>query len=105
MKTSRKNKLVSAFLVSSALSVIAVVVLTIGGELYKPLKNWLAETFTHHWVGKGILTFVGFYILGLLLQVFGSRSIKIVIGLIYLLSFVALIGALAIIGFYYYEYL
>ncbi|MBL7045916.1 MAG: hypothetical protein ISR99_02715 [Parcubacteria group bacterium] len=103
MKTLRKNKLVSAFLISAVLSVIAVVALTIGGELHKPLKNWLADMFTHHWVGKGVLTFVGFYILGLILQYTGVRGIKSVIKLIYLLSIVALIGALAIIGFYYYE--
>lgn len=38
-----------------AISAVAlVVVVTIIGDLYAPLKNFLKDAHYHHWVGKGI---------------------------------------------------
>jgi hypothetical protein len=39
---------------ASAVAVL-VVLLTIVGEEYAPVKNWLKATFSHHWLGKSYL--------------------------------------------------
>ncbi|MEK7568002.1 MAG: hypothetical protein AAB513_03735 [Patescibacteria group bacterium] len=39
---------------------ILVAVLTIGGELYAPLKDSLKSIFTHHWLGKSALAIIIF---------------------------------------------
>ncbi|HHH12431.1 MAG TPA: hypothetical protein ENJ77_00990 [Candidatus Moranbacteria bacterium] len=39
-------------------SMFLVVVLTLGGEIYAPIKDTLALFFGHHWVGKGVLAAV-----------------------------------------------
>jgi hypothetical protein len=33
-----------------------VMLLTIVGEEWAPLKNWLKVTFSHHWLGKSYLS-------------------------------------------------
>ena len=104
MKTKdKKSQYIRAFAISAGLAIITIAVLTIVGELYKPLKNWLKEIFYHHWVGKGVISFVGFYIVGYVLSLFVSgnkdKEAAILLGLFW----VSLLSALAIFGFYYYE--
>lgn len=102
MRQKRKEHIVGAFAISAILSVIAVVALTVFGELYAPLKDGLKNIFSHHWVGKGVLSFVGFYTVGLLIaQTNMGRGSAI--KLLSLLAWVSLLGAATITGFYFYE--
>lgn len=39
---------------------VTVAVLTIGAELWSPLKDLLKAVFTHHWVGKSVLSILVF---------------------------------------------
>lgn len=45
---------------------IAVAVLTIGGEEWAPLKDALKNTFTHHWLGKSVISAAVFGVVFLL---------------------------------------
>lgn len=104
MKTKdKKSQYIRAFAISAALAIVTIATLTIAGELYKPLKDWLAATFTHHWIGKGVISFVGFYVVGYILSllVSGVRSKEATI--LFGLFWISLLSALAIFGFYYYE--
>jgi hypothetical protein len=40
---------------ATLITIVFIAAITVSAELYPPLKNWLKETFYHHWVGKGIL--------------------------------------------------
>lgn len=102
-KKDKKSQYIYAFAISAGLAIITVAVLTIVGELYKPLKDWLAETFTHHWIGKGVISFIGFYIVGYILSFFVSDNRDKVAGILFGLFWVSLLSALAILGFYFYE--
>ena len=103
MEGDNRNRIVNAFLISAVIAIAAVVALTIVGELYTPLKDSLKAVFSHHWVGKGVLSFAGFYLLGLLLIPLSGRGSREITTLLYVLFWVALLGALSVIGFYYYE--
>lgn len=106
MYIDTKNKIghyVPAFILSAVISVTAIAALTIGGELYLPLKSWLAKTFTHHWVGKSVISFVGFCVLGFLLRIFTRQGRDSVGMLLFLLFWAGCSAALAIFGFFYYE--
>ena len=35
---------------------IFIALATMGADLYAPFKTFLATTFGHHWVGKGVLS-------------------------------------------------
>ena len=50
----------------AALAAVALVtVLTIAGELVPPLKAWMASTFYHHWIAKGVLAIAAFALVAL----------------------------------------
>lgn len=48
-------KIVRATLCAATCTVTFITGITVAADLYAPLKNWLKLTFSHHWVGKGIL--------------------------------------------------
>lgn len=50
-------------LLATLATILFITLLTIAAELNAPLKGWLAATFTHHWVGKGILAMALFALL------------------------------------------
>ena len=95
---------------STAIGAIAVVIfitfITINAELYLPIKDWLKNTFSHHWIGKGILSLAIFMIVGLLVwflpvQQDEERTRKILM----LLNWLLILGSLAIFGFFLWEVL
>ena len=56
----KKMKIVTSAFISAALVAVFVVGITIYGELYTPLKDWLKVNFSHHWVGKSVLSAILF---------------------------------------------
>lgn len=89
-------------------SIITTVALTITGELHAPLKNWLAATFSHHWLGKSIISIAVFFGVAFISYLLGhggkmSEDSKIT-NLLKLLVSITLIATGLLIGFYLYEY-
>ena len=89
---------------AALVTTLAIMVMTIGAELYPPFKAWLAATFGHHWLGKGIISTVIFLAVIVLsypkltkversMGTWSARLLAVVI-------FVTLV----IIGFYTYEF-
>lgn len=52
-----------AALWSAAITIPAIALLTIIAELTPPVKDWLAATFAHHWIGKGIAMVIAYVVL------------------------------------------
>lgn len=48
------------------MAIILITVITITGEYYAPLKDWLKNVFTHHWLGKGALAIIIFILISLI---------------------------------------
>lgn len=89
------------FLWGAILSVLWVAVSTIVGETFHPFKDWLAATFGHHWVGKGIIAAALVLAFLFLAWIRGAREkMPIAVRLIWLLFWTALLGAAAILIFY-----
>jgi uncharacterized membrane protein len=108
---NKKNKLITSFTVSAIVAIVFITFATIFGELYKPFKNYLADTFSHHWIGKSIIAIAIFYALGFL-EYFKSkgdavpagRQEDVMIIALKILFWITVVGVLAISGFYLYEY-
>jgi len=47
-----RQKAVQSFAIGAVLAAVFAVAVTIAAELMPPLKTWLADTFTHHWIGR-----------------------------------------------------
>lgn len=85
-------------------AVIFITIITIAADLYLPLKGWLKNVFSHHWVGKSVLAAVVFLLFAVLSWPFSKRADdeKITKALI-LLNWFLVVGSLAIIGFFIWE--
>jgi len=103
IKEQNKNKILSGFAASAILSVVVVAALTIGGEIYLPLKNWLKVTFYHHWIGKGVISFSILLVGGGIFSFISSREGGSLRRLLSLLIVVTVLGTFSIIGFFVFE--
>ena len=85
-------------------SIVLVTALTIIAELKAPLKDWLKETFAHHWVGKGVLALIVFVLVLLIVR----RSVtevseSAVAKAIRVLVIISALAALVLVGFFIFE--
>lgn len=91
------------FYLAAIVTLIYVPAVTIVAELVKPLKDFLAKTFWHHWLGKGVVLIL---LYGLCVLIFTrlkderTQDEKYLLWILWL----AVAGALAILGFFGYEY-
>lgn len=98
----RKIKVVTSTFLAAAIVAIFVAVVTIFGELHAPLKDWLKTTFSHHWIGKGVLSAALFIVLFLAFLLKNptdehlNRSMKTAFWL-------SIVSSLAILIFYCYK--
>ncbi len=93
-----------AFAISASVTVLFIAVITIWADLYAPLKDWLKAMFTHHWIGKSVLSAALFLILGGVIGLLTSKvdENKIATALWWLVG-CSIIATLAIWGFYLIE--
>lgn len=82
-----------------------IVSITIGGELFKPLKALLAEAHHHHWVGKGIWSGVTFVVTSAIYYI-ATRFPKEerTHTLIKWAGIVMLLGTIILLLFFWYEF-
>lgn len=100
-----KLKSIYASAYSASATIVVVVAMTIGAELSAPFKNWLAGFTGHHWVTKSWISILAFILLYCVFRFTiksadGTRTRKALI----LLEAATILGFLAILGFYMYEY-
>lgn len=93
---------------AAIITILSITIIVIGGELYAPLKDWLKHTFTHHWLGKSILSFaifaVGFLVVYPLQARFPADEHLLSRSLWWLVR-VVLFATIALVVFYLYEYI
>jgi len=101
-----KQRLIRPLALGVISAVVFVALATIIADLYAPLKNWLAETFSHHWIGKGILSlaiFAGVSVLSTL--ILGEEKPDEEATVVWVLFWTMLVATFAVMGFYVYEWM
>jgi len=92
---------------AAAFAVAFITGITITADLYLPLKDWLKLTFSHHWVGKGMLAIVLFVGISAILLLFPAPKdevkTKALARSTWILVIVSLMGTISIIAFFIYE--
>jgi len=96
------ERTIRAFLAAATVTVVFIAAITIVGELYPPLKDWLKATFFHHWLGKGALAAMLFIATGTALSLSPQRETEIA-GAIRILAWVSIASGLLILWFFMYE--
>ena len=100
----KKNKIIFSVAVGAIAAVIFITAVTIGADLYLPLKGWLKNVFSHHWVGKGILSLAIFGVVcffGWFLPI--EPSEEKIRKILNLSNWLLILGTLAILGFFVWE--
>lgn len=104
MKKAKQVQVVNGLIAGGIFAVALVTVLTVVGDLYSPLKDWLKATFYHHWIGKGVLSATSVILGALLGAIIETEEKKrLTEKLLSILSTAVIIGIIVLLLFYYYE--
>lgn len=98
MKINFRQLVIATALSSIAVSVF-VALITISGEEYVPLKAWLKDTFTHHWIGKSVLSVVLFICSSAVCYFLPLKNIGLSTSIIWA-SVMAILSAVAMTGYF-----
>lgn len=98
MGQKKLMKFLQAAAIGSVVASLFVAVVTIVGEEFPPLKNWLKNTFTHHWLGKSALS-IAIFIFVTLWQERVCSGDKVVQAVWWALV-AAVVSAVALTGFF-----
>lgn len=101
----KKLKIIASVALASIASILFITFATIYAEFNKPFKDWLASTFNHHWVGKGVLAVVIFFVVAILHWVASLKMHPIAIDtkvrrILIALFIITILSTLAITGFF-----
>jgi len=98
------RKLADSLILSSILVVIFIPAVTVAAELIPPLKEWLKNTFSHHWIGKSIISLILFVAFGVLTFAIPYKTnLERINRLILILITLTFLATLTIFGFFSYE--
>lgn len=64
----RKNRFLASFTIAAITAVVLITLMTIFAELAPEFKDWLKASFSHHWIGKGVVAGIVFFVLGFILH-------------------------------------
>ena len=103
MTASKKFTVVWAAALAAAIAIVVVVALTVGGELLPPLKAWLKATFSHHWIGKGVLAAAVFLVLTFIGSLRSAVGEDRAAAGVRLLAWTLALGSLSLVLFFAYE--
>ncbi|MEK6903245.1 MAG: hypothetical protein AABW64_01190 [Nanoarchaeota archaeon] len=70
-----KEDAVKNHVTSAIITVIGITFMTVYAELNEAFKNFLKGTFYHHWIGKGVLAIILFFIFAHLIKLKTNRDI------------------------------
>jgi len=97
-----KKSILSAIIVSAIVTLAAIVLLTIFGELSAEFKTWLARSFSHHWIGKSIISVLIFLVSIPIFYVLKLKKISIPV-LIWILVTVSNLSFGILLAFFSFE--
>lgn len=99
-----KTRWIIGALQAATVAVVLVAVLTVAADLVPALKDWLKSTFSHHWIGKGVLALIAFVlVLGIASPLTKNASAQRLEKWVNILTLTTVICSLVIIGFFILE--
>lgn len=87
--------------VSCMITVVVVTALTVAAEMSAPLKEGLKRLFFHHWVGKGVIALVVFFLFAHMIPIHVKKPLREVVN--WLTTLAAACG-IAIFLFFLWEF-
>ena len=99
-----KLKIAESVILGSAAAVIFITAITVAADLAPPLKDWLKNTFNHHWIGKSIISVIVFVSFSVFTFVVPYKAcLERINNLVLILLTLVSLGTLVIFGFFSWE--
>ena len=105
MELSKTYKQIQTVARAALYTVITITAITIIADLYPPVKEWLKNTFTHHWIGKGVLGVAVFVVIAIIEGMRGEGTVAKAEQSVRMLIYVSLLGTIVLLAFFFYEFL
>lgn len=96
----KNSQILNSAIFGTLVAILFITLITIAADLFIPIKDWLASVFSHHWLGKSILSLIVF---GTVLMLAYFLPLKNIVRLLRWLFWISLLGTLAIFGFFLLE--
>lgn len=105
MKELKARETSIAAITASICAIFFITAMTLAADLVPPLKNWLAATFSHHWIGKSVLSVAVFLVVFWASKSNSSRAMRedTTAALLRTAVWFAIVGALVMFVFFLYE--
>lgn len=100
----KKIKFVFSVVIGAIGAIVFIVAITIIADLILPIKDWLKNVFSHHWIGKSILSlglFALFFIVSFLSPI--RPNIERLKNRLYILIWLSIILPVLIFLFFIWE--
>lgn len=105
MKQSLRDQtnLPFAAVVGAIVTIIALTLLIVWADLMPTVKDWLKATFSHHWVGKGVIAVIIFFVSGLIASAGQPKTDDQLAGAVKRLFVTSMVGMSILTVFFFYE--
>lgn len=101
--TTTSTNIVYAGLIGATVGVMVVVILTVWADLNRGVWEWLRDTLTHHWVGKGIIGAAAFIISGAFVAGGPPKSEASMLRAARTLYWTSAAGGIFLVAYFFYE--
>lgn len=100
----KKLKIINSFIAGATAAIIFITAITIFAELEPFIKNWLKNTFWHHWLGKSISSIIVFVLIFLVSLIIPSQpSEEKTVKNLWRIFWAAGLGTTLVFGFFIYK--
>ena len=95
------ERIITSVTGGSIVAVISIVLMTVVAEINPAFKKWLAGNFTHHWIGKSVMSIVVFLVTTIIFMIFGNLFKNKLVLLLWVLIIISSLGVLSLLVFFF----
>ncbi|OGD84908.1 hypothetical protein A2696_04145 [Candidatus Curtissbacteria bacterium RIFCSPHIGHO2_01_FULL_41_13] len=97
------ERIITGVTAGSIVAVFSIILMTVFAEVNPAFKKWLAVNFTHHWIGKSVLSIAVFLVTTIIFTMFNKLFKNKLVLLLWVLIIIASIGVMLLLAFFYWH--
>ena len=95
-----KERITTSVVAGSIVAVFSIILMTVFAEVNPDFKKWLATSFTHHWIGKSVMSIAVFLVTTIIFTIFNKLFKNKLVLLLWVLIIIASLGVLSLLAFF-----
>lgn len=98
-----QERIITSVTAGSIVAVFSIIVMTVFAEVNPAFKKWLAVNFTHHWIGKSVMSVVVFLVTTIIFTIVGKPFTNKLVLLLWILIIIASLGVILLLTFFFWH--